>query len=68
MYLYFYFFNQGGTIKYLVDLLNIDKKKEEGNSISEEVNDNIMEHIMSGIDVISGKRGKQYFQVCTQII
>ena len=63
-----HFSNQGGTIKYLVDLLNIDKKKEEGNSISEEVNDNVMEHIMSGIDVISGKRGKQYFQVCTQII
>ena len=64
----FIFSNQGGTIKYLVDLLNIDKKKEEGNTISEEVNDNVMEHIMSGIDVISGKRGKQYFQVCTQII
>ena len=54
---------QGGTIKFLVNLLNIEKKKEEQKLISEEVNDNVIDHIMSGIDLISGKRGKQYLQV-----
>lgn len=60
----FTIFFQGSTIKFLVNLLNIDKIKEgEQKLISEEVNDSVIEHIMSGVDVISGKRGKQYFQV-----
>ena len=51
------------TIKPLVNLLNIEKKKDEQKLITEEVNDTVLDHIMSGVDVISGKRGKQYFQV-----
>ena len=54
---------QGMTIKPLVNLLNIEKKKDEQKLITEEVNDTVLDHIMSGVDVISGKRGKQYFQV-----
>ena len=54
---------QGGTIKFLVNLLDIDKKKEEQKLISDEVNDTVIEHIMAGIDVISGKLGKQYLTV-----
>ena len=61
------FILQGGTIKFLVNLLNIDKKKDEVRLISEEVNDTVIEHIMSGVDVISGKRGKQYFQVIIRL-
>ena len=55
------------TIKPLVNLLNIEKKKDEQKLITEEVNDTVLDHIMSGVDVISGKRGKQYFQVSESI-
>jgi len=58
----FTIFFQGMTIKPLVNLLNIEKKKDEQKLITEEVNDTVLDHIMSGVDVISGKRGKQYFQ------
>ena len=61
-----YFF-QGGTIKFLVNLLDIDKAKDEQRMISEEVNDNVIEHLMAGIEIISGKRGSQYFGVSTFI-
>ncbi len=58
----FTIFFQGGTIKFLVNLLDIDKKKEsEQRMISEEVNDTVIEHTMAGIEIISGKRGSQYF-------
>ena len=56
------------TIKPLVNLLNIEKKKDEQKLITEEVNDTVLDHIMSGVDVISGKRGKQYFQVSESIL
>lgn len=46
-----------------MDLLNIDKKKEEQKLIAEEVNDNLIEHIVSGIDIISGQKGRYYLQV-----
>ena len=64
MYLHTDFFKkfQGITIKPLVNLLNIEKKKDDQKLITEELNDNVLEHIMSGVDVISGKRGKQYLQ------
>ena len=54
---------QGTTIKGLVNLLNIDKKKDEQKLITEEVNDAIIEHVMSGVDVIAGKKGHAYWQV-----
>ena len=57
---------QGATIKFLVNLLKIDKKKDDAKKITEEVNDNIIEHIMSGIDLISGRRGNKYFHVSTK--
>lgn len=56
-------FFQGGTIKFLVNLLDIDKKDESQRLIAEEVNDTVMEHLMAGIEIISGKRGSQYFGV-----
>ena len=56
-------FFQGGTIKFLVNLLDIDKAKESQRLIAEEVHDTVAEHVMAGIEVISGKRGSQYFGV-----
>ena len=49
-------------------MLNIEKKKDEQKLITEEVNDTVLDHIMSGVDVISGKRGKQYFQVSESVL
>ncbi|XP_071747760.1 sodium/hydrogen exchanger 1 isoform X2 [Lepeophtheirus salmonis] len=58
----FTIFIQGGTIKALVNLLNIDKRKEDTKRLlSEEVNTSIMENIMAGIEIISGKHGQQWF-------
>ena len=48
-----------------MNLLDIDKAKDEQRLISEEVNDTVMEHVMAGIEIISGKRGSQYFGVST---
>ena len=48
------------TIQFLVNLLNIDKKKDEQRLITEEVNDTLIEHVVSGVDIISGKRGKRF--------
>ncbi len=59
---------KGGTIKFLVNLLDIDKKKDEQRLITDEVNETVIEHIMSGIDVISGKRGKQYLVVSLKFL
>ena len=51
------------TIKFLVNLLNIEKKKDGTRMISEVMNETVIEHIVSGVDAISGKRGRQYWQV-----
>ena len=51
------------TIKFLVNLLRIDRKKDEQKRIAEEVNDNLIEHIMSGINLISGQKGRIYLHV-----
>ena len=59
---------QGGTIKALVNLLNIDKKREEQRLISEEVYESFFEHLTSGIEVISGKRGRGYLGVSRNTI
>ena len=41
----------------MVNLLKIDKKKSEEKLIAEEVNDNVIDHIMDGVDIIAGKKG-----------
>jgi len=43
--------------------LDIDKAKASQRLIAEEVNDTVIDHLMAGIEVISGKRGSQYFGV-----
>lgn len=45
----------------MVNLLDIDKAKSDQKSISEEVNETVMEHILAGIEIISGRaRGSHY--------
>ena len=64
----YYLLTQGGTIKWFVNLLKIDKKKDGQKSISHEVNDTVVEHIMEGIDFISGKYGNHYLYVRIRFI
>ena len=53
---------QGGTIKALVNLLNIEKKSEEQRLLSEEVYESFFEHTTAGMDAISGMKAR-YFGV-----
>ena len=53
---------QGGTIKPLVNILNIDKEAEEHKSLMEELNDSMMEQMITGINQITGRYGFIYFQ------
>jgi len=55
-------FIQGGTIKFLVNTLNIEKDKDKDISISEEIHGKLMDNIMSGIEIITGKQGHYYAQ------
>ena len=47
---------QGGTIKPLVNILNIDKKREEQKSLNEELNENVIDLMMACVEIISGKQ------------
>ena len=54
-------FLQGSTIKWLVNKLQIEKDSETAN-LMVETNNRLFEHIMSGIESISGKSGQYYYQ------
>jgi len=53
---------QGSTIKPLVNLLNVDKAKEEQKSLMEELNDSVIDDLMPGLEIILGRNGKHYFR------
>ena len=55
-------FVQGSTIKYIVYFLNIERKTEDNVTLAEEINKKVFEHVMAGIEVISGKHGHFYVQ------
>jgi len=55
---------QGATIKPLVDLLNVDKAKEEQKNLMEELNDQVFANLMPGIENIIGHTGKHYVRAC----
>ena len=55
-------FLQGGTIKWLVNVLNIEKSSDGEPSLMVEMNDKLFDHIMAGVESISGKHGQYYFQ------
>jgi hypothetical protein len=55
---------QGGTIKSLVNLLHITRAAvDEEPTLSEEINTKLFEHVMAGVEIISGKLGHFYWQV-----
>ena len=49
---------KGGTIKWLVNLLDIDKKSEEPNTISDVIFSSVIDHVFAGIEIVSGHRSK----------
>jgi len=55
-------FLQGSTIKFIVNFLNINRKTDDNITLSEEINKKVFEHVMAGVEVISGKRGHFYAQ------
>ena len=55
-------FLHGGSIKFFVNFLNIDRKGEDNVTLTEEINKKVFEHVMAGIEIISGKHGHFYAQ------
>ena len=55
-------FLQGGTIKWIVNFLGIEKSSSGDLSLMSEMNDKLFEHIMAGVESVSGKHGQYYFQ------
>ena len=53
---------QGGTIKPLVNLLNIDKETDDQRTLMEELNDSMMENVSRGMYHIIGRMGYNHFQ------
>ncbi|XP_013405544.1 sodium/hydrogen exchanger 2 isoform X6 [Lingula anatina] len=55
-------FIQGGTIKPLVKLLQIKKKKNKVVSMSEEINYHVTDHVLAGIEEIMGTHGDHWLR------
>ena len=52
--IFFTVFVQGGTIKLLVSKLRIARKSEEENSISKDINEMTLDHVLSGVQSVTG--------------
>ena len=52
--IFFTVFIQGGTIKFLVSKLNITRKSEEGLSMAKDTNLITMDHVMAGVESVTG--------------
>lgn len=55
-------FLQGMTIKPLVNLLQIQKRRVGRNNLNEEINGTAMDHIMAGVEEILGQHGDFYLR------
>lgn len=55
------------TIKPLVNLLHIQKRKSGRKNLSEEINDTAMDHIMAGVEEILGQHGDFYLRVSRKV-
>ena len=55
-------FLQGGTIKWIVNKLKIEKDEDTGSCLMVETNNKLFDHIMLGVETISGKCGQYYYQ------
>uniref|UniRef100_A0A3Q4HG61 Solute carrier family 9 member A1b n=1 Tax=Neolamprologus brichardi TaxID=32507 RepID=A0A3Q4HG61_NEOBR len=58
----FSFFLQGMTIRPLVELLAVKKKKESKESINEEIHTQFLDHLLTGIEDICGHYGHHHWK------
>ena len=58
--IFFTVFVQGGTIKFFVSKLQIARKSEEAKSMSKDIGDITLDHIMSGIEIVSGIHSQHF--------
>ena len=46
-----------------MNLLDIDKKNEDPNTISDVIFSSVIDHVFAGIEIVSGHRGHHYVHV-----
>ncbi|XP_061787376.1 Na(+)/H(+) exchanger beta-like isoform X1 [Nerophis lumbriciformis] len=60
--IFFTVFVQGMTIRPLVELLEVKKKKEGDGSINEEIHTQFLDHLLSGIEGVCGHYGHHHWK------
>ncbi|KAM3858584.1 Na(+)/H(+) exchanger beta-like [Diretmus argenteus] len=60
--IFFTVFVQGMTIRPLVDLLEVKKKKESKPSINEEIHTQFLDHLLTGIEDVCGHYGHHHWK------
>uniref|UniRef100_H2SST5 Sodium/hydrogen exchanger n=1 Tax=Takifugu rubripes TaxID=31033 RepID=H2SST5_TAKRU len=60
--IFFTVFVQGMTIRPLVELLAVKKKKENKGSINEEIHTQFLDHLLTGIECICGHHGHHHWK------
>ncbi|KAM4630571.1 sodium/hydrogen exchanger 1b [Polymixia lowei] len=60
--IFFTVFVQGMTIRPLVDLLAVKKKKESKRSINEEIHTQFLDHLLTGIEDVCGHYGHHHWK------
>ncbi|XP_055076758.1 sodium/hydrogen exchanger 1b isoform X2 [Misgurnus anguillicaudatus] len=60
--IFFTVFVQGMTIRPLVDLLAVKKKKQSKSSINEEIHTQFLEHLLTGIESVCGHYGHHHWR------
>ncbi|XP_062343292.1 Na(+)/H(+) exchanger beta-like [Osmerus eperlanus] len=60
--IFFTVFVQGMTIRPLVDLLAVKKKKESRRSINEEIHSQFLDHLLTGIEEVCGHYGHHHWK------
>ncbi|XP_063169833.1 sodium/hydrogen exchanger 2-like [Candoia aspera] len=55
-------FVQGMTIRPLVDLLHVTRKQESGPTVGEQIHIRFLDHLLAGIEDISGHWGQYYWK------
>ncbi|XP_078146375.1 sodium/hydrogen exchanger 1b isoform X2 [Centroberyx gerrardi] len=60
--IFFTVFVQGMTIRPLVDLLAVKKKKESKRSINEEIHTQFLDHLLTGIEGVCGHYGHHHWK------
>ena len=58
--IFFTVFIQGGTIKFFVSKLRIARKSEEAKSMSKDIGDLTMDHVISGIESVTGLHSQHF--------